>query len=95
MFFPGPTVPHVETTMTAGLLAPDTRLAFPIANQWPLRRGFVRYSRGGGTGITPASRFTLSGTVIPICVRTLGGDQYDGRRFAAWGGRTICYRAAP
>ena len=45
------------------------RLAFPVANQWPLRRGSVRYSRGGGAGITPASRFTLSGTVAPICVR--------------------------
>lgn len=61
--------------MTAGLLAPDTHLAFPVANQWPLRRGIVRYSRGGGTGIPPASRFTLAGTVADICVIPAPADQ--------------------
>src|SRR5690349_19816534 len=57
--------------MTAGLLAPDTPLAFPVAIQWPLRRGSARYRRGGGACIKPASRFTQGWAPSVVCVSGL------------------------
>jgi hypothetical protein len=73
--FRGPTVLNELTQGRPVSWLRTIQLAFPIANQWPLRRILVRYSRGGGTGIAPASRFTLSGTVAAICVRSPPSDQ--------------------